>query len=127
MPRPPPRFYASSTCRADRSPCLALAAPERRGAPSPSGSSALGVPRGRALDGGAMQAFTGVARPPLEPSINGVAHLADPAPLLLGALLLVAVALLRRRPLMALLVPAILWRRERRRRSCSSPRSPTCG
>ena len=70
--------------------------------------AALGVPRGRALDGGAMQSFTGVARPPLEPSIDGVAHLADPAPLLLGAILLVAVALLRRRPLMALLVPVIL-------------------
>jgi membrane-associated phospholipid phosphatase len=70
--------------------------------------AALGVPGGRALDGGAMQAFSGVARPPLEPSINGVAHLADPAPLLLGAILLVVVALMRRRPLMALLAPVIL-------------------
>ena len=47
---------------------------------------ALGVPRGRALDAGAMEAFVGVARPPLAPSINGIAHLADPAPLLLGGL-----------------------------------------
>lgn len=70
--------------------------------------AALGIPRGRALDGAAMQSFTGVARPPLQPSISGVAHLADPTPLLLGAILLVVVALLRRRPLMALLVPVIL-------------------
>jgi membrane-associated phospholipid phosphatase len=69
---------------------------------------ALNVPRGRALDAAAMQSFAGVAQPPLQPSITGVAHLADPLPLLLGAIALVGVALLRRRPLMALLVPAIL-------------------
>ena len=69
---------------------------------------ALGVPGGRALDGGAMQSFTGVARPPLAPSINGLAHLADPVPLLLGTLLLVLFALLRGRPLMAALVPVII-------------------
>ena len=69
---------------------------------------ALGVPGGRALDAGAMQSFTGVARPPLTPSINGLAHLADPVPLLLGTVLLVLVALLRRRPLMAALVPVIV-------------------
>ena len=70
--------------------------------------AALGVPRGRAADASAMQAFAGVVVPPAEPSINGVAHLADPAPLLLGAIVLVVLALLRRRPLMALLVPVIL-------------------
>lgn len=70
--------------------------------------AALGNARGRALDGGAMQSFSGVARPPLEPSIEGIAHLADPAPLLVGMVLLVAFALLRRRPLMALLVPVVL-------------------
>ena len=69
---------------------------------------ALGVPRGRALDASALEAFVGVARPPLEPSINGIAHLADPAPLLLGGLVLVAIALWRRRPLLAAAVPAIL-------------------
>jgi membrane-associated phospholipid phosphatase len=69
---------------------------------------ALGTPRGRGIDASAMQSFAGAARPPLQPSIMGVAHLADPAPLLIGAILLVAVALLRRRPLMALAVPAIL-------------------
>src|SRR5688572_26344909 len=70
--------------------------------------AALGVPRGRSPDGAAMQSFSGVARPPLQPSIDGVAHLADPVPLLVGAILLVGVALVRRRPLMALLVPVIL-------------------
>jgi len=69
---------------------------------------ALGIPRGRGMDASAMQSFMGAARAPLQPSINGVAHLADPAPLLLGAILLVVVALLRRRPLMALLAPLIL-------------------
>ncbi len=69
---------------------------------------ALGVPRGRALDASAMQSFIGAAQPPLQPSINGVAHLADPGPLLLGAIALVVVALVRRRPWMALLVPLIL-------------------
>ena len=69
---------------------------------------ALNIPRGRGLDASAMQSFTGVAQPPVQPQINGVAHLADPVPLLLGAILLVVVALLRSRPLMALLVPVIL-------------------
>lgn len=62
----------------------------------------------RSLDAGAMQAFTGVARVPLEPSIRGVARLADPSWFLTGCALLTAVALLRRRWLMALVIPAIL-------------------
>ena len=69
---------------------------------------ALGVPRGRALDVTAMLTFGGVATPPLQPSILGVAHLADPAPLLIGTILLAGIALLRQRPLMALLVPLIV-------------------
>jgi membrane-associated phospholipid phosphatase len=69
---------------------------------------ALQVPRARALDATAMQSFTGVAPLPVQPSVMGVAHLADPMPLLVGGILLVLVALLRRRPLMALLVPLIL-------------------
>lgn len=69
---------------------------------------ALGVPRGRALDASAMLSFGGVATPPRQPSIMGLAHLADPVPFLVGGVLLVAVALLRRRFLMAALVPAIL-------------------
>ncbi len=66
------------------------------------------VPGGRALDARAMDAFTGVARAPLKPSIAGVAVLADPLPFLVGAGLLVVVALLRRRWLMAAVVPVIL-------------------
>lgn len=62
----------------------------------------------RALDAGAMQAFAGVARVPLEPSIRGVARLADPTWFLTGGALLTAVALLRRRWLMAVVVPAVL-------------------
>lgn len=69
---------------------------------------ALGVPRGRALDASALEAFGGVARPPLAPSINGIAHLADPAPFVVGGIVLVIVALVRGRPLLALAVPAIL-------------------
>ena len=70
--------------------------------------AALGVPRGRALDTSAMLTFGGVATAPLEPSIMGVAHLADPAPFVIGGILLATVALLRRRYLMAALVPVIL-------------------
>lgn len=70
--------------------------------------AAFVVPGGRGLDAGAMQAFTGVARPPLEPSIRGVAVLADPTPFLVGVAGLTVLALLRRRWLMAAVVPAIL-------------------
>jgi membrane-associated phospholipid phosphatase len=82
------------------------------------GASALGaftvwlaafhMPGLRLLDGGAMQAFTGVARPPLEPSIRGVARLANPTWFLAASAALTLVALLRRRLLMAAVVPAIL-------------------
>ena len=88
--------------------------------------AALGVPRGRALDAGALQAFTGVARPPLEPSITGMAKLADPTPFAIAAALLVFIALLRRRPMMAAVTAAIRSARTSRP-SCSSPRSRTCG
>jgi membrane-associated phospholipid phosphatase len=66
------------------------------------------VPGGRALDAAALEAFAGVARTPLQPSINGVAVLADPLPFMLGGGLLVGVALMRRRLLMAAIVPAVL-------------------
>jgi membrane-associated phospholipid phosphatase len=70
--------------------------------------AAFVVPRGRTLDASAMQAFTGVARPPLKPSIHGVALLANPLPFAIGAAVLIVLALLRRRWLMAAIVPAIL-------------------
>jgi membrane-associated phospholipid phosphatase len=60
------------------------------------------------LDAAAMQAFTGVARPATEPSIRGVAVLADPSWFLIGGALLTGLALLRRRWLMAVVVPGIL-------------------
>lgn len=69
---------------------------------------AFHVPGGRGLDSHALQAFAGVLRPPLSPSTNGIAALADPIPFVIGAVALVAIALWRRRWLMAAIVPAIL-------------------
>ncbi len=66
------------------------------------------TPGGRELDGGALEAFTGVARPPLTPRILGLAALADPWPFAIAAAGLIAIALLRRRWLMAAVVPVIL-------------------
>ncbi len=70
--------------------------------------AAFDVARLRALDAGAMQTFTGVASAPLQPSIRGVAVLADPIWFLGGCALLTVLALLRRRWIMAAVVPAIL-------------------
>jgi membrane-associated phospholipid phosphatase len=70
--------------------------------------AAFHVPTLRGLDAGAMQAFTGVARPPLQPSIRGIALLANPAWLAGGGAVLTLLALLRRRWLMAAVVPVIL-------------------
>jgi membrane-associated phospholipid phosphatase len=69
---------------------------------------AFHAPAGRRFDGAALQAFAGVVRPPLSPSTNGIAVLANTVPFVLGALALVAIALRRRRWLMAATVPAIL-------------------
>jgi membrane-associated phospholipid phosphatase len=70
--------------------------------------AAFHLPGGRAFDSRALQAFAGVIRPPLTPTTTGIALLANPAPFVLGALVLVAIALWRRRWLMAAIVPAIL-------------------
>jgi membrane-associated phospholipid phosphatase len=70
--------------------------------------AAFAVPGGRGLDAAALRAFAGVARTPLQPSINGVALLADPLPFVLGGAVLVGVALVRRRLLMAAVVPVVL-------------------
>jgi membrane-associated phospholipid phosphatase len=69
---------------------------------------AFHVPGGRALDAQALEEFAGILRPPLTPTTHGLARLADPLPFVLGGLLLVAIALARRRWLMAAVVPAIL-------------------
>src|SRR5436305_5530661 len=70
--------------------------------------AAFHVPGGLALDGRALEAFTGVAQPPLKPRILGLAGLAEPWPVAFVAVALVVIALLRRRWLMAAVVPAIL-------------------
>jgi len=70
--------------------------------------AAFTLPLGQRLDGSALAAFGVVAQPRLEPSINGVASLANLLPLIVMATALVGVALLRRRWLMAGLVPVIL-------------------
>jgi len=70
--------------------------------------AAFTVPLGQRLDGSALAAFGVVAQPRLEPSIHGVASLANLFPLVIMATGLVGVALLRRRWLMAGLVPVIL-------------------
>ena len=70
--------------------------------------AAFHLPGGREFDARALQAFAGVLRPPLTPTTAGIAVLANPLPLVLGGLLLVAIALLRRRWLMAAIVPLIL-------------------
>jgi membrane-associated phospholipid phosphatase len=70
--------------------------------------AAFVVPGGRALDAHVMDVFTGVAQPPLEPSIRGVAVLANLTPFLIAGAVLTLLALLRRRWLMAVVVPAIL-------------------
>jgi membrane-associated phospholipid phosphatase len=92
-----------------RRPCFLLAL----GALSAAGAAivwlaAFVVPGGRVLDAAALRAFAGVGRTPLEPSIDGVAVLANPLPFVIGGALLVGVALLRRRPLMAAVVPVVL-------------------
>lgn len=70
--------------------------------------AAFVAPGGRELDARALTTFTGVARPPLTPSIDGIAVLADPWPFGGAAAALVMLAILRRRWLMAAVVPAIL-------------------
>jgi len=70
--------------------------------------AAFALPGGRELDGAALEAFTGVARPPLTPRILGLASLADPLPFAILAAAIIATAVRRRRWLMAAVVPAIL-------------------
>jgi membrane-associated phospholipid phosphatase len=63
----------------------------------------------RRLDAGALRGFVGVgAHPSVEAPANALAHLADPLPFGLLALALVAVALYRGRPRVALAVPGVL-------------------
>lgn len=70
--------------------------------------AAFALPLGRRLDGAALDAFGAVARPRLEPSIQGIANLAGPPGLIVIGSSIICIALLRRRWMMAALVPLIL-------------------
>lgn len=70
--------------------------------------AAFAVPAGQRVDSSVLDAFSIARRPPYEPSINGVASLADPFPFAFLALALVVIALCRRRWLMAGVVLSIL-------------------
>jgi membrane-associated phospholipid phosphatase len=63
---------------------------------------------GHRLDSAALGGFVGLERPSVEPAASAVAHLADPGPFILVAIVLTGIALLRGRPRVALLVPLIL-------------------
>ena len=58
-------------------------------------------------DSATLQGFSALDRPHLSPLLDQVAHLADPVPYLLFTAAFVVVALLRRRPRVALAVPVI--------------------
>jgi membrane-associated phospholipid phosphatase len=67
------------------------------------------APGGPRLDSAVLRAFTDAgATPPLAPRVNGVAVLADLGPFLALGALLTGIALVRRRLLMAAVVPAVL-------------------
>ena len=70
--------------------------------------AAFAIPAGQRLDGSALAAFGVVAQSRLEPSIQRLADLANMLALMIIAASLAGVALLRRRWLMAALVPLIL-------------------
>jgi membrane-associated phospholipid phosphatase len=63
---------------------------------------------GTRADNAVLRALIDAASPPLEPRIAGIAQLADPLPFVLAGGALCLVALVRRRPLMALTVVAVL-------------------
>ena len=71
--------------------------------------AAFHVAAGRMLDGRALVSFTGVARAPITPPrIDGFSNLVDAFPFAIAASVLVIVALLRRRWLMAATAAGIL-------------------
>lgn len=65
-------------------------------------------PAGRWLDQAALQGFSGLRRPRVAPLAVSIAHLGDPLPFALCGLALVAIALLRGRRRVALVVPVVL-------------------
>ncbi len=70
--------------------------------------TALHTPGGEHLDERALQTFTAATPARAAPAISGVASLADPAPFVLTAIAVVVIAVVRRRWLMAAIVPLIL-------------------
>ena len=70
--------------------------------------AALHTTVGAHLDDRALQTFTAATPPRAASSIHGVAGLADPLPFLIAGSSLLAIAILRRRWLMAAIVPLIL-------------------
>jgi membrane-associated phospholipid phosphatase len=70
--------------------------------------AAFASPAGKRLDSSALSSFAVGGSPPWHPSITGVAELAGLYPLIGTAIVLVAIALWRRRWVMAAVVPAIL-------------------
>ena len=72
------------------------------------GVVALLVPAAHRGDAGTLRGFVALNRPRLTPLADLLAHSVDPAPYALAGLALVAVALLRRRPRMAIVIAAAL-------------------
>jgi membrane-associated phospholipid phosphatase len=68
------------------------------------GVVALLVPAARAGDAGTLRGFVALNRPHLTPLADVLAHSVDALPYVLAGLVLMAVALLRRRPWMALVI-----------------------
>jgi len=66
------------------------------------------VPLARARDSATLMGFTELNRPRLTPLIDQIAHLADPVPYALIGVGLAVVALLRRRPRIAVAIIALL-------------------
>jgi len=65
-------------------------------------------PEARAVDGAALEGFVGLQGPTVDRVAGSVVNLGDPGPVLLGTLLLVGIALLRRRPRSALFAFALI-------------------
>lgn len=70
--------------------------------------AAFDVSLGRRADSATLAGFAGLSRPSIDPIAQAVARLADPQPFVVVLLLLVGIALLRRRPRVALAVGVAL-------------------
>jgi membrane-associated phospholipid phosphatase len=92
--RPAPAFAAALAC------AIGLAI---------TGVLAKLVPLTQQGDAHTLQGFVGLNRPQLAPVLDHIAHLADPAPYALAALLFTLVALVRRRPRVAIALPPLFF------------------